>query len=192
MKQTHSMAMAIAAAAFDVPTNLVKRAAAEEGVMRDPKASQPYHQELCKIASAAFEDGGRPGSAEYFFFDALSKEASWNPVFNAYTDVVLRALHRAGQEKSASLPAAVAATGLTEKSGVPGMLKGLLAMGALGGTAAGSLAFLMSRNSRQSSASAAGDLEKIRTYHQLRREIEEDMKAEGLVVGDEEDRNHEL
>ena len=105
-------------------------------------------------------------------FDNLSKTAHWYPEFNKFTDCVCRALSK----QAAVVPVAMAAN---DKVG--GLLAKLMALGTLGGIGAGGLGFLMSRNSRQTSADNAAMLEKVRAFRQLRRDIDEDMQANDVM-----------
>lgn len=168
----------IAAARHDFTRAEWLRKSARAEVMASPDAA-PFHRELCKIAYAAFfadDDACRP---EAILFDNLSKTAGWNPAYNRFTDCVLRALARSELEKRASmlLPAVAA---LHDKAG-GGVMKTLAAGGALGGVALGSLAFLLSRNARQSSAQNAILLEKVKAYKQLKRDILEDMERQDVL-----------
>lgn len=183
MNPHQSFGVALAAAAHGVDPATLTRVLAEEQAMNSSEAG-PFHRELCKIASAAYQHAGLANTPACKLFQVLSKEANWLPSYNRFTDSVLRALGRVDlppMAKSASLPAAAAAAAASEKSGVPSMLKTLIATGAISGTALGSLFYLFNRNSQQSSADAAADLEKIKTYHALAREIDEDMTAQGAM-----------
>lgn len=143
----------------------------------------PMHRELCKIAAAAFQLDGDPGHPAAILFDNLSKEAHWYPEYNKFTNCVLRALSRCEemQKDAAALLPIVAS--LHDKAG-GGVLKTLTAAGALGGASLGSLAYLASRNARQSSAENAALLEKVRAYKKLRKEIEEDMASNRVMETD--------
>ena len=117
-------------------------------------------------------------------FKNLAQVDQWEPAYNRFTDCVRRAL---AKQAAPLIPAAIATH---DKLG-GNMLKTLTAGGALGGAALGSLAFLLSRNAQQSSAENQALLEKIRAYKQLRRDIEEDMAARGVMdeeVAEEEKR----
>ena len=144
---------------------LQKRARAE---VMDSAEAGPFHQELCKIARAAFEADGDTTSAESILFDRLSRVEAWDPAFNRFTAPVLRSLSK---QATVLLPAVAA---LHDKAG-GGVMKTLTAGGALGGAALGSLAFLLSRNAQQSSAENAALLEKVKAYKRLKRDITEDM-----------------
>jgi hypothetical protein len=135
----------------------------------------PFKRALCKIAADAFEADGGERTPPGILFARLSSTADWSPGFDRFADCVKRAM-----AKQALLPIVAAAH---DKLG-GGVLKTLVALGALGGAGAGSLAFLLNRNAVQSSAENAALLEKVRAYKQLRREIEEDMGKNDLLNPD--------
>jgi hypothetical protein len=132
-------------------------------------SSIPYREELFKIAAAAFEGSGRPGE---FLFTELSKNAS-APGAELFADVVLRAL---GSVEKKAFPIVAAAH---DKLG-GSVLRTLVSAGILGGAGAGSLAFLLNRNATQGSADNAQLLEKIRTFNELKQEIEEDQRMKEM------------
>lgn len=139
-------------------------------------SSQAYGRELCKVASAIYEDLGAGQSVVGVLMRNLSEAETWHPELDKFADCVASAL-----SKSATvLPAAAMAA-----SGVAGpLLRTLLAAGAITGTAAGSLGFLLSRDARQTSDENAELLEKVRAYNQIRRDIEEDIADKDLLTTD--------
>lgn len=157
----------IAAASRGIGSGELVRRRAGDRVMSGPEGV-PFRRELCKIAAAAFEADGTGGSAAAHLFRNLADAPVWHASYDRFTDSVTRALSKEG---GLLLSGAAAAH---DKLG-GGVMKNLLAGGALAGTTIGSLAFLLSRNARQSSADSAQLLEKVRAYKQLRRDIEEDM-----------------
>jgi hypothetical protein len=145
---------------------------AKEAALQRVEAA-PYHKELCKIACAAFEADNAENTVAGCLFRNLSRVDEWNTGYNMFTDSVRNALSK----QAGMLP--VVAT-LHDKTG-GGVMKTLAAGGVLGGATIGSLAFLLSRNARQTSAKNKELLEKVRAYRQLRRDIEEDL---GLEAGE--------
>lgn len=168
------MGASMAAQALGVDRDGLIRLEAQREVMRGPD-SAPFHRELCKIASAAFESEGDYTSAPAILYRNLSQEKEWHPQYQQFTDPVLKSLSKS----AAMLLPGVAA--LHDKAG-GGILKTLTAGGALGGAALGSIAFLLSRNAQQSSAESAQLLEKVKTYKKLKRDIEEDIAANGALA----------
>jgi hypothetical protein len=132
----------------------------------------PFNRELCKIAAAAFETDGDENSTHAILFRNLASTATWSPGYDRFTDCVKRAM-----AKQAMLPVVA---GLHDKLG-GGVVKTLMATGAIGGAGIGSLAFLLSRNAAQSSSESAELLEKVKAFKQLRRDIEEDMHANDVL-----------
>lgn len=161
----------VGAAMADVSAGELRAMRASDAVMSSADAA-PFNRELCKIAAAAFALDGAATSAPAILFRNLAAQETWHDSYNRFTDCVKRAM-----AKSAMLPL-VAAT--HDKMG-GGVLKTLIALGALGGAGAGSLAFMLNRNANQTSADNAALLEKVRAYKQLRREIEEDMSANEVM-----------
>jgi hypothetical protein len=156
----------------------IERMVAAEEVLSSRDA-EPVHRELCKIAAAAFEADGAGGTAPAILFRKLATAGVWHSEFSRFTDCVVRAMSK----QAAQILPIIA--GLHDKGG-GGVVKNTIGLGMLGGTSLGSLAFLMARNSRQMSASNAELLEKVRAYKELRRDIEEDMAAKGILSGEEE------
>ena len=141
-------------------------------VMSSQQAA-PFKRELCKIASAAYLADDAGNTPEGILFRNLGNlKDDWSPGYDQFSDCVLRAL-----SKQAMLPAVAAGH---EALGGP-LMKGLAAVGVLGGAGVGSLAFLLSRNAAQSSAENAELLEKVRVYKELRRDIEEDMRSKDIM-----------
>lgn len=137
------------------------------------KAAAPFNRELCKIAAAAFEVDGAANTAPAILFQNLAASEEWSHGYDRFSDCVKRAM-----SKQAMLPVVA---GLHDKLG-GGVVKTLMATGALGGAGIGSLAFLLSRNARQTSSESAELLEKVKAFKQLRRDIEEDMKANDVLA----------
>ena len=156
----------IAASVLGVDHRDVIQDRAREEVFQSEEG-YPYQRELCKIASAAFRSCGDMTSAPSILFYNLANAEEWSPGYSRFSDSVRRALGK----QANILPAAAV---LHDKMG-GGVLKTLTAGGALGGAALGSLAFILSRNARQSSAENEALLEKVRAYKKLKRDIEEDM-----------------
>ena len=162
----------IAAAVMGIDPRDVVQDRAREEVFQSAEG-YPYQKELCKIASAAFRSCGDMTSAPSILFYNLANTDDWQPGYSRFSDSVRRALSK----QANILPAAAV---VHDKMG-GGILKTLTAGGALGGAALGSLAFILSRNARQTSAENEALLEKVKAYKKLKRDIEEDM-AENQVM----------
>lgn len=161
----------IGAAMLDIAPGDLRAMRRKDEVLGSSEGA-PFNRMLCKIAADAFEADGAAHTPEGILFRNLSQAAEWDPGYNRFADCVKRAM-----SKEALLPVVAAAH---DKLG-GGVLKTLIALGALGGAGAGSLAFLLNRNATQSSAENAALLEKVRAYKQLRQEIEEDMGNNDLM-----------
>lgn len=179
--------MRLASAGAGVSRDEMLMTIGEESAFREEHAAT-YKRELCKMAVAAFQAGDAGDSVEAHLFDNLSKQAYWSPAYDRFTACVLRAMARVDAEEDATAHQdmdksafPIIAGALHEKSGIPSMLKTLLSVGAVGGVSTGALAFLLNRNARQSSADSNKILQRVRTYNQLRKEIEEDMTASGAM-----------
>lgn len=142
------------------------------------KEAAPFHREVCKMAAIAYSVSGEDAHPHAILFRNLANSEEWHPEYSRFTDPVYRAM---AKNAGALLPAALA---LHDKTG-GGALRTLTAAGALTGASLGSIAFLLSRNARQSSAENAALLEKVRAYKQLKRDIEEDMGASGAMEDEE-------
>jgi hypothetical protein len=177
---------ALTASRYGLTRDDLLRKRAHAAVMEGPEAV-PFRRELCKIACVAFETAGDERCPEAILFGNLAKAAEWYPAYNRFTDAVLRALAKQQLSKEATmlLPAVAA---IHDKAG-GGVLKTLAAGGALGGAALGTLAFLLSRNSQQSSAENAILLEKVKAYKSLKRDIQEDMKHNDLMAAEKSTRH---
>lgn len=151
--------------------------------LRAPEAGV-FHRELCKIAAAAYEADGMQNSMQRHLFTKLAALQQWHSELNRFTMPVLSALQRFAErdaEMRKSANAVAALPFVADKVGVPGFVKLLLGLGAIGGVGAGSLGFLLSRDARESSAENNALTEKTRAYKQLRRDIEEDLNASGAL-----------
>lgn len=148
------------------------RASGDAAVMSTAEA-WPFNRALCKVAAAAYATDGDTTSPRAILFQNLAEAEEWSAGYDRFTDSVKRAM-----AKQAMILPILTAT--HDKLGGK-MLRTLIAGGALGGAAAGSLGFLLSRNARQSSAENAELLEKVRAYKQLKRDIEEDMSANAVM-----------
>lgn len=141
---------------------------AKEAMMQTPEA-HAFNQELCKIAAAAFAEAGESHSVEGILFHNLANVDTWDSGYNRFSDSVKRSLSKS----SSFLPAAGAGAVAAASDG--GIIKTTLGLGALGGGVLGSLAFILSRNARQTSSENAELLQKIKAYKELSRDIREDM-----------------
>jgi hypothetical protein len=163
---------------------------AQDGVLRSGEG-EPFQRELCKIAAAIYaETGGGKTVAGKLFEKLASADTPWCPQFSRFTDPVLTAIGRWSvdestdeREKSASA-AALLPIVASDRSGVPAALKLLVGLGAIGGAGAGSVAFMLGRSARQSSAESQQLLEKARAYKKLRREVDEDLANSGALEED--------
>ena len=162
----------VGAAMLGADNDELTRRMGHAGVMSSADAA-PFNRELCKIAAAAFDADGASNTAPAILFRRLATVPEWSSGYNQFTDCVKRAM-----AKQALLPVVA---GLHDKLG-GGVVKTLMATGALGGAGLGSLAFLLSRNARQSSSESAELLEKVKAFKQLRRDIDEDMKANEVLA----------
>ena len=143
-----------------------------------------FHREVCKIAAAAYEADGLENSVQFHLFTKLAALRTWHPELNRFTMPVLSAFNRFAEREIAMRKSANAVAALpfvADKVGVPGVVKLLLGLGAIGGDGAGSLGFLLSRDARESSAENNAITEKTRAYKQLRRDIEEDLSSSGAM-----------
>lgn len=143
-----------------------------------------FQREVCKIAAAAYEADGLAGSVPGQLFQKLAGADKWCAAYNRFTAPVISAIGRfAAREIELQKQAAAAAAlpFVASHAGVPGVIKLLLGLGAIGGVGAGSLGFLLSRDARQSSAENNAITEKTRAYKQLRRDIEEDLAVSGAL-----------
>lgn len=143
-----------------------------------------YQRELCRIAAAAYEVDGLAYSVPGRLYDRLSKSARWCEAYNRFSDPVAKALGRLAQREEETIKRANVMAALpfaADKVGVPGVVKLLLGLGAVGGVGAGSLGFLLSRDARESSAENNAITEKTRAYKQLRRDIDEDLAVSGAL-----------
>jgi len=172
-KQAFNLGAQMVAHEHGVNRDVITRLTAKQAVMSSAEAA-PFHRELCKIASAAFDAEGDFTSAPAILYRNLSKADVWHKEYNQFTDPIVRSL---GKSAAALLPGVAA---LHDKAG-GGILKTLTAGGALSGAAIGSLAFLLSRNAQQTSAESAQLLEKVKTYKRLKRDIEEDLANKGVA-----------
>lgn len=162
MNINYEFAKNVAAAWIGVGEEQLNKSA---GLNEALQESEVYRGEIFKIAHAAFEGSNRPGE---YLFEKLANNAG-DEGADVFFDVVLSALGR--MEKKA-FPVIAAAH---DKLG-GSVLRTLVSAGVLGGAGVGSLAFLLNRNATQGSAESAQMLEKIRTFNELRREIEEDQR----------------
>lgn len=143
-----------------------------------------FHNEVCKIAAAAYEADDMGNSVQFHLFTKLAAVRQWHAELNRFTLPVLSALHRFADREVAVRKSAGAVAALpfvANKIGAPDTVKLLLALGAIPGIGMGSLGFLLSRDSRESSAENNAITEKTRAYKQLRRDIEEDLSASGAL-----------
>lgn len=186
----HSYGQHLARAIHGVPSAEYTSMVAQDRVLRSAEG-EPFQREICKIASAIFiETGGGNTVAGKLFEKLASADTPWCPEFSRFTDPVLTAIGRwsadegiAEREKSATA-AAMLPIIASERSGVPSALKMLVGLGAIGGAGAGSVAFMLGRSARQSSAESQQLLEKARAYKKLRREVEEDLANSGALEDD--------
>lgn len=143
-----------------------------------------FHREVCKIAAAAYAEDDMGNSMQYHLFTKLAAMPTWHPELNRFTMPVLSAFQRFAEREIAMRKSASAVAALpfvADKVGVPGFVKLLLGIGAIGGAGAGSLGFLLSRDASESSAENNAITEKTRAYKQLRRDIEEDLASSGAL-----------
>jgi len=159
-------------------TELIK-AAGEEAVMRSEEGN-PFNQELAKIASAAFDTAEDYSSPQAMLFKNLAKAPEWSTGYNRFTDCVKRAFSK----QAGLLPAALFA----HDSIGGGIGKNVMAGSVLGGMTAGSLAFLLAREMKQTSSENAQMMEKIKAFKKLKNDIVEDMDSRGVMDDTEEAR----
>lgn len=143
-----------------------------------------FQREVCKIAAAAYEVDGLGGSVTGQLFSKLASSNKWCESYNRFSAPVITALGRfaARENELRKQAGAIAALPfVADKVGMPDVMKLLLGLGAVGGVGGGSLGFLLSRDTRQSSAENDALTEKTRTYKQLRRDIDEDLASSGAL-----------
>ncbi|MFN5249781.1 MAG: hypothetical protein ACK5DE_01935 [Bacteroidota bacterium] len=138
---------------------------------------------VCKVAADAFAEAGRKHEIEYHVFEKLALAPVWHSQFDNYSDAALIALGKIAmeyeeQEKEATteavtkeastfLPNLIAMTGKS----TPDIVKGLAAMGALGGSVTGGLYWLLNRHSQEDEDDAEVIKAKIDYYNKVSDEI---------------------
>jgi len=154
---------------------------------------------VCKYAAEAYKECGKMDQFSYHMFNKMASTRNWWPELELYSDVALAALGKVhGEIRKEAADAEIDAvfekqalnlfTNLAAGVGriSPGVLKLMLATGALSGMTGGAAAWMANRGVHQDIPKIEAMKSKINYYNQLTDEIESELQRRGAPT-DRED-----
>lgn len=189
----------IAAAMFNVdPRDLPFYEGQAEAIAdtRDPGYGN-LQRVMCKAAARAFEEAGRVDEFDYHLMVKLAEAQQWYPELDQYSDAVIKAFGRASEEMKMAAEVTRNETMLKVAGGLggallggaakitPDVIKSIATLGVGGGALAGSLYWLLNRDSTADET----DIEAMKTkrdyYKKLTGDIQSELSARpGASVND--------
>lgn len=145
---------------------------------------------VCKYAAEAYAESGKMDNFSYHVFEKLASARPWWPELDPYYEAAVTAIGRvhsqlgkeaAEKHNDTMLKEAAMFRNLAGGIGKvsPGLMKAVLAGGALTGTIGGSLSWMANRGVSQDASKIEAMKAKIKYYNQLSSEIENELKARG-------------
>jgi len=161
------------------PTDVREKAAKLDTLRKDPW----YPGEVCKAMGRCYTLAGRGNDLAYHVIDQAVKRADVDPeMLRRIYDDALQAFG-AVMEKSAAGGLGTFVGGLFRAGGPA--IETVLALAALGGTAAGATSWALERGSKQDKDEVEVTKAKIDAYRQISEEMDEKLRARGLIPASE-------
>lgn len=195
----YNLGLAIGAAAHGVSTEEVMFKKASVDHIEDHRQTSygSVQRLICKYAAEAYKESGQMEKFAYHVFDKLAVARPWWPEYDDYYSAAMQAIgsvHTTIRKEAAEvhqddvLKSAGVITNVAGGVGkvTPGVLKSMLAGGAVAGVLGGSLGWLANRGVQQDEPKLEAMKNRINYYNQLTEEIESELANRGTPATPEE------